>query len=1143
MGNGSQKSWSRGGSSKRKKPQPQTPATRQKLENNKAAQAWCKKKCDTYLEVITKQQAGPAPANHPEPDADDDEDDLEPEPRIDNENQIDIDINHGEQVLEPRPPQNIVEFLSSNTYKTRRVRDERAWAKFLQPMLVAYLRCSYITSEWGNPATWEQLHFREEKCRKKREFVFCSCTPDQVRLISQGYLGGSPTRPETAFSIRLIRSYHLTWKHRPIGVQPFALAHDEYLDAFCPLILINGTNQPRSWRRPMSCAIHAYRQILKARGELQDLSLQLSKLQKMATICPRCFGPGETSKRPNEPDYIVCLDGNFQHKRHAAASCEYKEIPLKYPSLFLTDEQVQAWAPGARQNVEIPLDPCTAQHTAAADRRCATTFKGFDDNGLMGMACRHDQFLAFINIVQSGKKSHFAHSMIATLLDRISEPDKPPKTVGVLYDIGCTLEKGLQNNDLFLQERERGQLKFGTSVFHAYVHRWSCQLDYNPRLNEGWGLSDGEGLERDWAFLDPLIALLRYVTKQHRLDALHFRALHRIFLGQSNIGRSLQDRVQKGVSTMQDALNLLADLERATGHGTEYFSQQWARQKTCQKEHMGNTNIQHLEVRLGRLIDLEESFQEGRERLAQLQRQRRRNMTDADFAELRSLPAFLNDLVEAIQEFTTELGGPEFQDMAEATDPFARASFRVRLAKENLYEAKVGVIEHQKRWSRADQGASAQQRFKTVMNTRVAALKRKWTTYQTQVENCQQQFPRGPPLYIPTLDEVHAMPISDPFWNIGNLTHPEEAWAVDEATQRGIEACRTLRSCQEEMRRIAREVRNVVLHSLEMEAKLNDLAALSMIPHQAGFPNGTRPIELVWAGGILSKQAWDESQEVLKAVHNSLSRTYCRRWMVWDDEIPLLLNKTQMYCDDPAETNASLALHWKGLMFRNREKWANMINGNPLFAEGLDDEDFEEHRLNRDDAGELYENGMDLAFMPLNALGNDLTLNAKVTRHIWVLLQIHLVLCQDADASGIVLDMRVRCICIFARKAWKILTERETLFLSTLVAEIENLDESKDEEEIYEGRWGTELKKGQILHYLNCASPTPRLYSFPHLLFYGRKRTLTKSNQLLHYLLRLTHQVRTNLTSSLNYKVDAKKVLLAGKRSKLIKKCEGNRSI
>lgn len=70
----------------------------------------------------------------------------------------------------------------------------------------------------------------------------------------------------------------------------------------------------------------------------------------------------------------------------------------------------------------------------------------------------------------------------------------------------------------------------------------------------------------------------------------------------------MQDRVKRGVSTMQEALALLAELERVTGHRTEYFLQQWARQKTCQRENMGNTNIEHLEACLKRLIDLEESF-------------------------------------------------------------------------------------------------------------------------------------------------------------------------------------------------------------------------------------------------------------------------------------------------------------------------------------------------------------------------------------------------------------------------------------------------------------------------------------------------------------------------------------------------------
>lgn len=79
--------------------------------------------------------------------------------------------------------------------------------------------------------------------REQKSVQFCNCTPDQVRLIAQGYLGGSPTHPQTAFSLRLLRTYHILWKHKPIGVQPFALALDEILDACNPLILVRGSNQ------------------------------------------------------------------------------------------------------------------------------------------------------------------------------------------------------------------------------------------------------------------------------------------------------------------------------------------------------------------------------------------------------------------------------------------------------------------------------------------------------------------------------------------------------------------------------------------------------------------------------------------------------------------------------------------------------------------------------------------------------------------------------------------------------------------------------------------------------------------------------------------------------------------------------------
>jgi hypothetical protein len=77
-----------------------------------------------------------------------------------------------------------------------------------------------------------------------------------------------------------------------------------------------------------------------------------------------------------------------------------------------------------------------------------------------------------------------------------------------------------------LLEEHWGRLKFGTSVFHAYAHNWLCQLDYNPRFNIGWGLSDGEGLERLWSDLSPLISPLRYATRNHRLASIAHQLAH-----------------------------------------------------------------------------------------------------------------------------------------------------------------------------------------------------------------------------------------------------------------------------------------------------------------------------------------------------------------------------------------------------------------------------------------------------------------------------------------------------------------------------------------------------------------------------------------------------------------------------------------
>jgi hypothetical protein len=76
-------------------------------------------------------------------------------------------------------------------------------------------------------------------------------------------------------------------------------------------------------------------------------------MDELADICPSCYGPQVTGKRQDEPDFIVCMDGNFQHRRHEKASVKIAGS-LKTPTLFVDPEEVKA--------MELEMNPDIQHH-------------------------------------------------------------------------------------------------------------------------------------------------------------------------------------------------------------------------------------------------------------------------------------------------------------------------------------------------------------------------------------------------------------------------------------------------------------------------------------------------------------------------------------------------------------------------------------------------------------------------------------------------------------------------------------------------------------------------------------------------------------------------------------------------------------
>ncbi|KAH9813943.1 hypothetical protein DFH28DRAFT_895476, partial [Melampsora americana] len=235
---------------------------------------------------------------------------------------------------------------------------------------------------------------------------------------------------------------------------------------------------------------------------------------------------------------------------------------------------------------------------------------------------------------------------------------------------------------------------FGTSVFHSYVHQWACQLNYNPRLNDDWGLSDGKGLERIWSSLASLVGALRYSTKAHRLCSLALRTRHNNEGKRKNAIQWAATRFKSSQKLNVQSTEKLNMLQRLNARYTqEYLKGQWNRQRTCQLRAILTDDSKVLNQKIARLVDLEEQHREAKV----LRAKPRRRLMALEKRKINHLPETLLIIDEQIDELVNKLGGDHFRDMPGASTPKGRRLIRIRLSKSKLYGAKVDVFESQRR--------------------------------------------------------------------------------------------------------------------------------------------------------------------------------------------------------------------------------------------------------------------------------------------------------------------------------------------------------------------------------------------------------------------------------------------------------------
>jgi hypothetical protein len=108
----------------------------------------------------------------------------------------------------------------------------------------------------------------------------------------------------------------------------------------------------------------------------------------------------------------------------------------------------------------------------------------------------------------------------------------------------------------------------------------------------------------------------------------------------------------------------------------------------------------------------------------------------------------------------------------------------------------------------------------------VKLLKAKWNLYNIKANYYNKNFMPGLLVSTPNFNEMKIFALDEIFWNMGSLSHPNEAWANNKHVIEGIEALLKLNHCKDKLRRIAREARQAGVWGIENFKSLDNLLRL-----------------------------------------------------------------------------------------------------------------------------------------------------------------------------------------------------------------------------------------------------------------------------------------------------------------------------
>ncbi|TEB16313.1 hypothetical protein FA13DRAFT_1650797, partial [Coprinellus micaceus] len=688
-------------------------------------------------------------------------------------------------------------------------------------------------------------------------------------LVTNGVFPCSPRAPRVAVDINLLSLYHAQWEKACEAVNAISGAlGNHYARRGFPLRNSKGELIRDGYRKSIAAAMLWHANLIQkvdamvetsigsARDALHSLFVHGSqgmKSQELPTFphpatserevqlststgekavravspdllrkCSACFGKkcGEALERGG--DYHISCDGCFAH-RHIRSAGDCPEFCI--PALYIPKEYVDAvgvrigqarQAEPKRTTPKVADDAvneCERGHIAANGTNVKTSMDKYDDTGTMALVCRHDIPLFLANIDTPGEQQKYAVALIEKLYSLLPEN----ATVTIFYDIGCVLERTLQKWDI-LPDSITSRLRFATSAMHAYAHQWACQVVYNPRMQPGLGLSDGEGTERLWSRLRKLIGPSRHSHRQKRLHMID-RLTHSVAVtGRNDLGDWLRRKMKKVQEHRSEAQKKLDDMKVPINELRSHWDEQLKAQSSIRSYRPAKLT-KELDSVLKLHNDVHKLNSTLKAMISDLSKGEISTSTPAMLASLQGLQTEKYDQIESLYDSLNV--GSSFPELDGIPLGFVRNLLLARDLKINIRKRAIANFFE---WDKLHQAAGGQsQALGTSLHqitskgiakrkpALITAIKKFNNLTVTLAEQNQPQYNIPLPGTLPEdLSKLRAdeSQLWEDVW-INRCEGKQPMWFSSGEVRDGVRAMMKLDRCNEEIRRLGKEADNM----------------------------------------------------------------------------------------------------------------------------------------------------------------------------------------------------------------------------------------------------------------------------------------------------------------------------------------------